>query len=554
MNKIQNIENYSSDEIFKIQHPFVFFIFFIGLFAVSLISKNLIPFACDIAEYINNPVRIINGELPYKDFWLLFPPGEVYFPALIYKIFGIDTDILRLFTIFFSCLSAVFAFFLSKLFLHKERWSYLLTAVYFFASIIYLYEGPDYINMYLMFLVVSVIFLLLYFRSGKALSLFYSGMAIAAAFFFKFYETGSLFAAIAIAIALHWYFNKNKIEKPFKLFASFFLGFSLVIGIIFIAFADILPLALHEIIFESVDNGTGMNLPYYFDTCLVFDSLKQDISALQEGFGISGMFNFTFHFIKIFPVTLYYLLPFIAVIIFIFYLLQKPAKQQIIIASLFFFWGMFSFPKGLGRSDLSHLAPAFIPLTFFIFYIFFNFRKEQSSNKIFWKINHYASLLIIITMSFTLIFPLSKMSYLAGNKLYYAETPNGDVAFKKYEDYSDFQNLVNFLKINTKPKDNFFVTLWGAPPLYALFDLKNPTYFDSLNDLLVRHSTEKQQKICADLQKTKTKYIIHHPDWGYDDKQEQTFQNACPLLNEFINTNYTICADFGTYKVYKLKE
>ena len=37
-------------------------------------------------QYLNNPVRILRNQVPYKDFWLLFPPGEVLIPALIYKM------------------------------------------------------------------------------------------------------------------------------------------------------------------------------------------------------------------------------------------------------------------------------------------------------------------------------------------------------------------------------------------------------------------------------------------------------------------------------------
>ncbi len=48
----------------------------------------------DTSEYLNNPVRILNGELPYKDFWLLHPPGEVYLPALMYKLFGLNINII----------------------------------------------------------------------------------------------------------------------------------------------------------------------------------------------------------------------------------------------------------------------------------------------------------------------------------------------------------------------------------------------------------------------------------------------------------------------------
>ena len=76
---------------FNALHPFIvaiilFFILFLIPFSVYNLTGtygNL-----DLSEYINNPVRILNGELPYRDFWLIFPIGEVLFPALIYLLFN----------------------------------------------------------------------------------------------------------------------------------------------------------------------------------------------------------------------------------------------------------------------------------------------------------------------------------------------------------------------------------------------------------------------------------------------------------------------------------
>ncbi|GEM_PF-6946696 len=39
---------------------------------LPLITYNHTTAGGDIAEYLNNPLRVINGELPYQDFWLLF--------------------------------------------------------------------------------------------------------------------------------------------------------------------------------------------------------------------------------------------------------------------------------------------------------------------------------------------------------------------------------------------------------------------------------------------------------------------------------------------------
>jgi hypothetical protein len=37
-----------------------------------------------------NPVRVLNGELPYRDFWAIYPPGQLFSLAGVYKILGVS--------------------------------------------------------------------------------------------------------------------------------------------------------------------------------------------------------------------------------------------------------------------------------------------------------------------------------------------------------------------------------------------------------------------------------------------------------------------------------
>jgi hypothetical protein len=52
----------------------------------SFVGYNHTGLSDDTAEYVNNPVRLLYGEVPYRDFWMLHPPGEVYLPAAVYRL------------------------------------------------------------------------------------------------------------------------------------------------------------------------------------------------------------------------------------------------------------------------------------------------------------------------------------------------------------------------------------------------------------------------------------------------------------------------------------
>jgi hypothetical protein len=43
---------------------------------------------------INNALRILDGEVPYRDFWTMYAPGHFYLAALLLKVFGVHVWVL----------------------------------------------------------------------------------------------------------------------------------------------------------------------------------------------------------------------------------------------------------------------------------------------------------------------------------------------------------------------------------------------------------------------------------------------------------------------------
>ncbi len=44
--------------------------------AAGMLGYDRVELADDLAEYVNNPVRLLDGEMPHRDFWMLVSPGE----------------------------------------------------------------------------------------------------------------------------------------------------------------------------------------------------------------------------------------------------------------------------------------------------------------------------------------------------------------------------------------------------------------------------------------------------------------------------------------------
>ena len=102
------------EKIDKINPLLLAMTLFLIFLLLPLATYNHTTAGGDMAEYLNNPLRVINGDLPYRDFWLLFSPGEVFLPALIYKIFGLNINILLIFSVVITAFVGLFSFLLGR--------------------------------------------------------------------------------------------------------------------------------------------------------------------------------------------------------------------------------------------------------------------------------------------------------------------------------------------------------------------------------------------------------------------------------------------------------
>ncbi|MBM2814011.1 MAG: hypothetical protein HW421_773 [Ignavibacteria bacterium] len=522
------------------------------LFIISYFSRNMSRIGCDLTEYLNNPIRILNGELPYRDFWLLFTPGEVYFPALIIKLFGINIDYIRNATILFSSAAGVCTFYFGKLLVKTNTRAILLTLTFFYSSVITLYVGPDYINLYLLFILLSAITLTLYIKGEKPVYVFLSGFFIGCSLTFRFYDAGAAAAAFLLTLVIYCILYKKSLRFKLKVISLYLSGICFIAIVIAIPFYDILPIFFREVVFESVSNGTSMNLPYFFETIDISLAMNRDIYTLMTNFSPGQIIFFIYHIIKILPMTLIYIIPFISIIVFIQFVKSKPDKRVICIALSLLLWGLISLPRGFGRSDGAHISTSSAPhlIMFWYLSVFYFGRNKESLLR---GINRLFIGGTLSLMSLTLLIPVFNFVYLKKNPQIIINTKHGTLFYPNKTYASDVAAVIDFIEKNTKKDEFIFVTPWDAPPLYLLTERKNPTYFDSLNDLIVRPSKEKQLKVISDIIKHNTKVIIHDDNWGYDNKPEQDFSVTCSILQDFIISNYLLAEKHGCYSIYLKK-
>ncbi|MEK6846901.1 MAG: hypothetical protein AABY16_01910 [Nanoarchaeota archaeon] len=521
----------------------------IFVFLLLFLNYNHTDGGGDLAEYLNNPLRVIHGELPYRDFWLVFAPGEVMIPALIYKMFGLNVNLLLLFSIIISTLVFLGAFFVLRNILQNNLFAILGALLVFFNGAAY-HNSPLQLTIYLLYIFMAIFTFEIYLTKGLKIFIFISGLLLGAGIFFKIFLTGSATAALFLCIIFKRY-KETKLIKP-----TIADSFVFLTGVFISAFVLYLPLIdiwldiFREAIVDSIKHGTSLNTPYFTSVKSYGNLFLNSISGLANQFSILRILECLYVTLGLINAALYYLLPFIIVPFAAYYLKKSNNSYENTLILLFLFWFLFSLPKALGRSDISHLSHAVTPLLFIQVILSVRYLAEKKRSLL--------KKMFIALSVFTLL--IGVVLFGAGatkdfvRETYPVKSNYGLLYFDIKNESENVQSVISYIANKTSEEDYIFVTPTFAPPFYALTNRKNPTYYDSLFDVVSRPSLGKQNNICKDLIDKNTKLIIHQPSWGFDNLPGRQFLNSAPELNKCIEDNFYLVDKYGRYWIYENKE
>ncbi|HVT00817.1 MAG TPA: hypothetical protein VHE53_01115 [Patescibacteria group bacterium] len=128
-----------------------------------------------------NAVRILSGDIPYKDFFMTTTPGSFYLIAGLVKLFGLQLIIARILYIIFVI---ILLFFVNLIYKFKNIYKYVLLV-----SVGLIFLGPSAIASYnigaLVFAIISFYFLCKGLEQKILINMFISGLFMALVFLFK---------------------------------------------------------------------------------------------------------------------------------------------------------------------------------------------------------------------------------------------------------------------------------------------------------------------------------------------------------------------------------
>lgn len=498
----------------------------------------------DGSEYFNNAMRVFNGEIPYKDFWLLFPPGEVLLPCALMKVFGAHMRTLQIFFIVLKTIFSLSTFFIMLRIIGKKSFALLAVLLVLFNSHIWPHH---------LMTLWSLYFIILYFRSEQEYNIYIASFFIGLAFLFRLYLTGAAFIGLCLGIAVFVLFYKKLKLRDLTRIIGRFISFPILTAfIISIFYIDAWSEMVRQLFYDSLLHGSSMNLPYFWDLREYYHTLRLD------GLFYQGMITF-------FYLSCMYFLPFIniALVIFIFYDRKrgtaKTEKFHLIendfILILVGFWGCFIFLKSLGRSDISHLQQVILPWLILTVIILSHIRVLFLKRK---KLSYFVCILLLSGISFVSLNNIP--NYL--NKFDLRMPANKNVVSTKYGSFwtdkkraTQINSVINKINQYSREGDYIFVTPWFAPPFYALTNRRNPTYYDSLIDIVSRPSKVKEEQICKAIVEKDTKILIHNNTWGYRAYPENLkYKKSCPNLEKCIKENFQVKEKVAGYWIYFKKK
>ncbi len=490
-------------------------------------------------------LRVLNGEMPIKDFWTLYAPGWYYLLAAIQGVFGSNLETIRIFSILLMIALALLTSYLAKN-IYKDRYYYIIfPIIIILAGHFTFYARALPIGIISIFISAYMIFK--YFEHRNKSYIIFSGIALGLAAYFRHEMAGYIYGAEFWAIFFSSMPAKENETHTFK--QRIIIGFGH--GVLFtlaavITFTPLALLLLSNIEFAKLVDSLvlfpikefGSYRALAFPNPLHFSSLKSLIPILWES-------------------TIFYL-PF-AIILFTAIQMYKRVRRKELKVNGPIFWkkmliinlGLNFYNQALVRSDAEH-AFAVLICTLILLIDLFVYSKRYSFRNIF----------IVVVLFFVISLPIAKK--ISSIKSYFSE----DTEFVKSDNASKLRinkeeakainNINEYLKNNLSKDSKIFIGTYDNDllyindiALYYLLDRLPATYYHEMHPGAA-NTDNAQQQIVKELKSNSVDYIILRKIDNPMENNKSAISTNLNILDNYIDNTYTPIIEIGNYKLLKI--
>lgn len=482
--------------------------------------------------------RVLSGEIPYKDFWTMYSPGQFYSLALIFYYFGESVFWLKILGFFSKSLIV------SVSFVYICKFCRVGYAIFVIFILIFLLIAARH-EAFPVFpsLAFSMLAILFFSENSnpRKISFFYAGLLTGLSALFRHDIGFYTLLAVTSLLPIRFVFNKKNSAvfgvETIKKYSIYFLGIFFVLSPFFIYFfikVEVCDLYFSLIYFPSKVYALTRNLP--------FPSLL-DFSGYN-------LISFSVY------------LPLLTILPAIFFIKLNRSENPVIFFSLLLVFSLLIVLKGIVRVEIVHMLHA-IMVSLCLLFIMIGFFYTKKLLK-----------LLFLTISIAILFAFPLFKYSAGfvidnaleqvklrkiNAVNCFELKDSRLGCFTIE--SDYKNAIKYVAENTQVSDRLYVgparhdkIYLNAVAFYFLVDRKAVTKWHESHPGL--QTTEAiQLEMISELTINPPKLIILDSRWdGVLEPNESSISSFIYDLDAYISKNYILFKEFGAVQLLRRRE
>ena len=454
-----------------------------------LLYKNI-----DEGLLLDGAHRILNNQIPLKDFFYFHFPGDIYLLALFFKLFGESYFTAKLMLTFFAILSCVAILIMVYKFSKDPILTSIVSLFYCGTTLIWMTISHN--NLGEFFVITAIGLLFLSIKKDNNKWLFFAGVMSGITCLIHESRGAPLLGLSFIYFLVRGLKNRNHLKSVFYNITYFLTGVSVILitALIYLIRTNSLAIYIDTMKWVWTNYRTFNYYPFIYDRILF---IEQHISQY--------VLKNVFLYMKIlFLITATLLLPLLISISLIITYIYKAFKRGIsykdeilLLLSFCYLVLFFSvFYKPVSTNLWMLPFPALISLLLCVEWLLI---KQGEKKKIIIAVRSILMMFIVFLFYYSfkdafLLLPLRECEIKIGvNKI-------------KSVYQSECADIYYLNKIISQdPEEAIFVYHW-SPMLYFLLNKKNATSFDSY--VPVSNTSQQIQQILKELKAHKPLYII----------------------------------------------
>jgi 4-amino-4-deoxy-L-arabinose transferase-like glycosyltransferase len=532
--------------------PLLFMVF--ALFFLFLLFNQGVN-RYDEGIFVYGAEKILDGDIPYKDFWAIYFPAQFYTLAALFKLFGPTMIAARICSTLIRYILVIMTYVLARKFVSQK---YALIAS--FLLLIWLgsyqfYENP--MLPALVFSLASFLAFLRFIRMRHRRWLFVCGVLVGVTTLYR-QDMGAYTFLSTILVAIPFVFvNETSKDDLFfkKIYTVSKYGSSFILGTIVILF----PVVLYFLLTVPADDLIYDFITFPLKIYPSFRALPFPAPIPNPALLLSGSLDFIPYVkasLRQLPLYSPVLIYFTAIFIFMVGIRKKTFdwKKKNTWALLFILLlGLLSLNYVRVRTHTSHLMGTFIPSILLFVFLLSLIPKSGKIRPVLW--------LGAFLLGFSFVgFSIGKTAILfherlfSQNKRFYTiERAKG--LYETKDRFPGYQSAVELIQKNVPADEKIFVgntrhdrIVLNDILFYFLSDRHSATKYYDLHPGIAT-TVEIQEKIIADIEHHRVNYIVLvDQSWI---KRWENDRVGSRLLDNFIHLNFTQERQCGNYSVWK---